>query len=284
MVPFFQWVGAESAPKVGLVVHGVLGSGHNFRSFVKRLTELRPEYRFALVDLRHHGKSQGAPPPHTIEACAGDLLAWSESVGKMPELVIGHSLGGKVALAFGRRVMSGAAMGEGMEAEALRQVWALDSNPGIQVPGGAHQVRSVMQALRENRGPFETRAEVVELMMARGLSSGLANWLVTNLEKKGESYAWRLDLDAIDELLDDYFGTDYWPFLRSVAARGAGTKSPLFHLLVAEHSDRWSGTMREQAERLPQDGSFRLHELEQAGHWVHVDNPDGLLRILTSQF
>ena len=49
-----------------LVLHGILGSGGNFRTIARRLVAARPEYGFALVDLRHHGQSPGAgggPPP-----------------------------------------------------------------------------------------------------------------------------------------------------------------------------------------------------------------------------
>jgi S-adenosylmethionine:diacylglycerol 3-amino-3-carboxypropyl transferase len=40
------------------------------------------------------------------------------------------------------------------------------------------------------------------------------------------------------------------------------------------------------AEELAADegGGVEMHVLEDAGHWVHADNPDGLFRILSSTF
>ncbi|HSC88214.1 MAG TPA: alpha/beta hydrolase, partial [Polyangiaceae bacterium] len=271
MIPAHLFVGAEDAPRLGFVLHGALGAGHNFRSFIKRLTDARPEYRFALVDLRNHGKSTPAPAPHDLDAAADDLFDLAEALGRDPDVVIGHSLGGKVTLAFGERFAAAAGRREpSAQARAtLKQVWALDSDPGAQVPGEAHQIRQVMGALRKNPGPFAGRAEAIAGVQAAGLSSGLANWLSTNLERQGERFVWRLDLDAIDELLSDYFSRDLWGFLERVAADDPTLARPFpeVHLLVAENSDRWSGTMKERAEALPHGPSFRLHELPDAGHW-----------------
>jgi len=286
VIPAHTFVGADDAPRLGFVLHGVLGAGHNFRSFIKRLTEVRPEYRFVLIDLRNHGKSTPTPPPHTLESAADDLLDLAASLGRDPDVVIGHSLGGKVALTFARRHVeprelrrpSPAAHGK------LDQVWALDSDPGPQVAGSSHQVRQVMAALRAHPGPFATRAEVIERIMNEGLSSGLANWLSTNLERREDKFFWRLELDAIDELLDDYFDADLWGFLNELAAGSEKLERPLphVHLLVAENSDRWSGSMKEHALALPASENFTLHELADSGHWVHVDNPDGLLEFLST--
>lgn len=301
MILAHQAVQQEGARGTAYVLHGVLGSGNNFRSFVLRLTRERPEWRFVLVDLRHHGRSVGAEPPNTIEACVQDLLELSGALGTLPEIVIGHSFGGKVALAYARHLsrvesIPGAAPDVGNHLEsipdggkarvesipdietaraALQQVWALDSNPGAQKPGPDNQVLRVMAALRATSGPFPTRQAAVDaLTMGRGLSTGLAQWLVTNLERRGDELVWRYDLDAIEELLEDYFREDLWDYLE--AARGA----PEHHLLVAERSDRWTGAIRDRVRHLPPSASVRLHELPDAGHWVHVDNPTGLLAIL----
>jgi esterase len=82
-----------------LVLHGILGSGANWRSFARRLTAADPSLGLVLVDLRMHGQSQGAPSPHTLEATARDLFRLQEALALPVSGVIGHSFGGKVALA-----------------------------------------------------------------------------------------------------------------------------------------------------------------------------------------
>lgn len=284
MILHYNIVGAADAPHLCFVMHGVLGSGQNFKSFIQRLSEARPEYRFALLDLRYHGRSLGAEAPHTLEACVDDLFDTAEHVGQHPRAVIGHSLGGKVALAFGRRHLDevpGQRLAGDEACDALRQVWLLDSDPGAQEPDHDHQVMNVFGTLKKHPGPFASRAEALTQLSASGLSQGLSNWLVTSLMRAPTGHAgfvWRFELEGIERLLEDYFSIDLWPVLETVAARPAPLK---FELLVAEDSDRWNGDMKAHAEALDHGQGMSLHVLPNAGHWVQVDNPDGLLQILT---
>lgn len=281
MIPSYSFVGDESAPHLLFLMHGVLGAGHNLRSFAKRLTERRPQVRVALLDLRYHGKSLCAPPPHGLGACTDDLFDLVEHLGQAPIAVLGHSLGGKVALTYGRR-HEAPAPGERtpnpIYRDTLRQIWTLDSDPGAQAPDGSHEVEQVMGALRAHPGPFESRKAAVDAIVSEGRSAALAQWLATSLDRKEEGFTWRFDLPEIELLLADYFSIDEWPFLESLAERSASIH---YDLLVAENSDRWSGSMKDRAEHLSGAPRVRVHTLLNSGHWVHVDNPDGLLDIVS---
>lgn len=263
-VPSHSLVGENAAPKLALVLHGALGSRNNLRSLAVKLSKLRPEYRFCLVDLRHHGDSQGAPPPNTLEACARDLDALIGQLDQEPEVIAGHSFGGKTALMFGS-LFPGRA----------RQLWILDSNPGSQEPSPANEVIAVMQAVRATTTPAADRAHVIAELMAQGISSGTANWLATNLEQRAGGFEWRFNLDAIYELMLDYFRVDLWPVLES----GAGDSD--YRVVVAERSDRWAPENRARLQELvdttPQ---AQLHLVPNAGHWLHVDNPSFLLELM----
>lgn len=276
MIPSYSIVGEESAARLCFLTHGALGAAHNLRAFARRIVTKRPDFKIALVDLRLHGKSPPADPPHNIAACVQDFENLAHEIGP-PEIMIGHSLGGKVALAYGKAYAE--RQGASPSDVPLRQVWALDSDPGKQVALESHEVLTVLKAASSLRPPFPSRAYVVETLLAAGLSSGIANWLSTNVERSGDTFTWRFDEHALRELLSDYFSLDLWPFLETLSERRPHT--PEFHLVVAEHSDRWSGTMRARAEELaPSSAHLRLHHLPKSGHWVHVDNPEGLLDIL----
>jgi len=83
-----------------------------FLRLVKGVDNYRPltyycvctEWRFVLVDLRNHGRSaeiQNLHPPHDLDNAARDLANLVEVHGwDWPDAVIGHSLGGKVALQY----------------------------------------------------------------------------------------------------------------------------------------------------------------------------------------
>jgi esterase len=273
-VPSYRMIEGARAERTAFVLHGALGSGQNFTRFIQRLAERRPEYRYALVDLRHHGKSSGAPPPNTLEACAGDLIALAEALGTAPSAVIGHSLGGKVALEYARVV----ARAEGSrEAQALEQVWVLDAVPGAQTGVDTSEIAIVIRAVRAVPMPAASRKDVVQhLAQHSRMSSGLSEWMATNLKREGDRYEWVFDLDAIEELLADYFQVDLWDFLAQPRER------PELRLVVAERSDRWPQAERARARALPSSTRVAYHELPDSGHWVHVDNPDALLEIIST--
>ncbi len=256
-------MGESSAPKLGLLLHGALGSGNNLRSLALKLSKLRPEYRFCLVDLRHHGESQGAPPPNTLEACARDLDALLGRLGQEAEVVAGHSFGGKTALMFAS-----------LFPRRARQIWVLDSNPGSQAPTADNEVIRVLQILHRTITPVAERQQMVAALMGEGLSSGTANWLATNLERGPEGFIWRFDLSAIEELMLDYFRVDLWPLLDEQASDSD------FRVVVAERSDRWAPENRARVQELTARTAVKLHVVPNAGHWLHVDNPVYLLELM----
>lgn len=272
-VPSHRLIEGARAEQTAFVLHGVLGSGQNFTRFIQRLAERRPEYRYVLVDLRHHGRSSGAPPPNTLEACSHDLLALADSLAVQPRTVIGHSFGGKVAVEYARVLATQATAAPA--ARELEQVWVLDAVPGAQPGPGSSEIARVIAAVRAVPMPAASRKDVVQHLTSQsGLSSGLAEWMTTNLKRERDRYAWVFDLDAIEELLADYFRVDHWGFLAQPRER------PEFRLVVAERSDRWLPAERERARRLPPPARVVYHELPDSGHWVHVDNPDALLEMM----
>ncbi len=286
MIPAHSFVGQEDAPRLCFVMHGVLGAGHNLRSLIKRLAAARPGYRFVLIDLRYHGKSLGAPPPHCLDSCVDDLFDLAEHLGRAPDVVMGHSLGGKVALSYAKRHEEASLALRAPQLSqhgVLQQIWTLDSDPGAQLSGGAHQVRQVVGALLAHPGPFDSRGDAVAAIESEGMSNGLANWLATSLDKRESGYEWRFEMSKIEKLVDDYFSIDLWPYLESRGTAAPGRASAIrYELLLAERSDRWSGSMKDRATGLKGLPRVFVHELADAGHWVHVDNPDGLLEILTT--
>lgn len=263
-VPAYTVVGEAGAPKLALLLHGALGSGSNLRSLAVKLAKQRAEYRFCLVDLRHHGQSQGAPRPNTLDACAGDLAVLLAQLAQEPEVIAGHSFGGKTALMFAR-----------LFPDRVRQYWILDSNPGTQPASAGSEVIRVIQAVRHTTTPAADRGSVVAELVGQGLSSGTANWLATNLERSAEGFVWRFNLDAIHELMLDYFRVDLWSVLESGASRTD------YRVVVAERSDRWAPENRARLEQLASDSpNAHLHVVPNAGHWLHVDNPAFLLELM----
>jgi pimeloyl-ACP methyl ester carboxylesterase len=266
-VPAHLVVEAEGAAptRTAFVLHGILGSAKNWRTFARRMAGRWPEWRLVLVDLRNHGESAGAPPPHTLGACARDLAALSRALGAWPEAVMGHSFGGKVALVYGRDVAP----------PSLRHLWVLDAVPGPAGPAvdPTHEVAQVIADLRAVGRPIASRDALVAHIRSRGYSQEIAGWMTTNLRRVEGGFDWRFDLDAIEEMLRDYGREDLWPWLAE--------PGPPVDVVRAGRSDRWTSDAIHRLEGLPR---VRVHTLPNAGHWVHIDDPEGLLDVLGAGF
>jgi esterase len=243
-----------------LVLHGMFGAAANLRTLASRLAAARPAWGFLLVDLRGHGRSQGALPPHTIAAAAEDLFRLQAHLGLDVEGVAGHSLGGKVALAYA-----------GQRRDTLSEVWILDAQPGPGRPSDATgSPRDVLRMLEEIPQPLPSRQAFVQRVEPR-VGRATALWLAMSLRAEDGAYRLILDLVVIRALLEDYARLDLWrvvedPALSRVIRVVGGGRSP-----VLSSADR---------RRLASAG-VRVDVLEHAGHWLHVDDPEGLFAAMS---
>ncbi|MDO5031310.1 alpha/beta fold hydrolase [Corynebacterium sp.] len=96
---------AETAEVTVVFVHGYSLSSESFYSQANFVRENFPQARCLLVDLRGHGQSSEVPPARcTISAAADDVLrAIDARAPQGPLVIVGHSLGGMVALNVIRR-------------------------------------------------------------------------------------------------------------------------------------------------------------------------------------
>jgi pimeloyl-ACP methyl ester carboxylesterase len=255
-----------------LFLHGIFGTGGNWRTFARRFVAARPEWAAALVDLRMHGASQGFPGPHTVQSTAADLDALDAVLPYPVRGVVGHSFGGKVALAYIDR-----------HARNLSEAWILDSMPGTRVHarGSESTMRAldVMEALPNE--PFPSRDVFVQKLVDEGIARSVAQWLAMNLraEERGV-YRLRLDLAANRAQIEDYFARDEW----SVIERAPDNLA--LHIVIGGQSGVFDAEDRRRIERIADEKPKHVyvHVLEKAGHWVHVDDPDGLFAAMTATY
>src|SRR5690606_30475471 len=102
-----------------------------------------------------------------------DVAALIEELGLPVSVILGHSYGGKVALAYARAHPQG-----------LAQVWVVDSTLRVREPSGS--AWRLIEAVRSLPDQFSSRDELVEGLASHGYPATLANWLGMNLERDGE--------------------------------------------------------------------------------------------------
>ena len=246
-------------------LHGILGSGANWRTFAKQIVTARPEWGAVLVDLRLHGESQsGFAKPHTIAAAADDVLALAHELdtsGRAGPMrgVLAHSFGGKVALEIAKK-----------RAGDLDQLFVIDSTPSARVDAkGSESTRHIVDLLRELPDEFPDRNAFTSWIESRGVSRPTAMWLAMNVRPIPNTtrFVYRIDIGGIRELLDDYFREDLWWVLEEPL----GTMRS--HLVVGGKSGVVDEKDRARAQSLP---TTTIDIIPEADHWVHVDAPDTL--------
>ncbi|KAI7991350.1 Protein ABHD11 [Camellia lanceoleosa] len=273
-------------PPTAVLLHGILGSRKNWGTFARRLAQEFPMWQFLLVDLRCHGDSTAIKKrgPHTVASAALDILKLLGQLRLTPRVVVGHSFGGKVALSMLDQTPKPLA-------RPVR-VWVLDATPGKVRAGGDGDDRpfELISFLRTLPKEVASKKDLVDSLVREGFSKDVAQWVVTNLRQSStsgsspSSFSWVFDLNGIAEMYESYEETNLWKIVEDVP-RGVHV-----NFLKAERSlHRWALEDLQRihtAEELAADegGGVEMHVLEDAGHWVHADNPDGLFKILSFSF
>lgn len=265
-LPTAIWVkGADARPgNTAVLLHGILGSARNLRGLAGQLAQRLPHWQFLVADLRNHGDARGAPPPHTLQACADDVARLCTAQGVPPKAIVGHSYGGKVALQLLHRPPL-----------QLRQVWVLDAQPNLRAgeDESPAAVEAVLAVLRGVPQPLAQRRDVADHLLREGVDPAVAQWMTTNVALETDGYRWRFDLAAVQEMLDSYFSTDSWPILERPPP---GVR---IDIVRAERSARWTPEVLARLATL-RSREVSVHLLRDAGHWVHVDQPAALLDLL----
>jgi esterase len=259
----------ERAQQRAIFLHGILGRGSNWQTFAKRLLEARPDFEALLVDLRMHGDSQELPPPHTLASAAADVGALIARPAPRPvRSLIGHSFGGKLAI---RLLETGAPPG-------LRQVWVLDASPAERAERAEDDlIGRVLVALGELPPAVPTRSAFIAHLTDRRVERPIAQWLAKNLVRDEQGLRFAVELPAIAALLADHDRSDLWqvvehppPDLRLCFVLGGRSRSI-------------SNAARERLHGLADRGVIDVFVLPEAGHWLHTDDPNGLLEILAQR-
>ncbi|KAK6942603.1 Alpha/beta hydrolase fold-1 [Dillenia turbinata] len=238
----------DKPDRTAFILHGLLGSGRIWRSFSRNLASTLSDSPSATESLC---------PPHDMVNAAKDLSNLVYSHGwDWPDVVIGHSMGGKIALQFAESCAHG---DYGVSASLPKQLWVLDSVAGEVNKGTKGDVEKVLETLQ-------------------GLPSSVPSR--NNLRKSGEQEKWAFNLEGAVKMFKSYREKSYWSLLEHPPK---GLEIAMVH---AENSDRWEPDAVERLETHAaregdeSQGKVSLHVLCNAGHWVHVDNPKGLLEII----
>ena len=233
-------------------LHGILGSGQNLRSFARRIANAYPGTKCVLIDLRAHGDSPSMDVPGTtatVDACAEDVARLVAHLGIAPDLLWGHSFGGKVVLSLlsnetlqqhvndVARSTGGGTSGDAGEYASsdasdhgvCKAAWVIDSQPGlVELKGfdsnpNKQSVEGIIGTLAQVPPPFDSKEDVMTQLGKHGIERSIQKWMTTNVIRNEEDqFVWKFDISVVKELFVDYCNKDMWPVMGGVGNGGGG--------------------------------------------------------------
>lgn len=243
----FDSVG-EGAPL--LILHGLFGSSTNWRSVARRLSA---EQRVISADLRNHGASPWADAMD-YESMAGDVARLIERQGLRRPSLIGHSMGGKVAMVLAL-----------LRPELIDRLIVVDIAP-VQY---ADRLSVFAEAMRTVDATHAASREEVRQRLAGALpdAAGVVPFLMQNLVARNAHFDWRINLPAISAAMPAL--SAFPPQLRALRF-----ERPV-QVIAGGRSDYVQ--RREGAEFAPMFPRAQIEFIDTAGHWVHADQPEAFV-------
>ncbi len=256
------------AGPVVVFVHGLFGQGKNWTTVAKGLAD---RHRVMLVDLPNHGHSPWSERVDYLDMAAL-VAAELESVGE-PVTLVGHSMGGKVAMQLALR-----------RPELLRALVVVDVAPTAYPESGGRTddpdeeaspfaaFIAAMQAVDLDRLRMREDAEAAlrTAVPSRMVRSFLLQSLVRDGVGADGGWRWRLNLEALARDLGHLRGFPDPP-------PGATFDGPVLWIAGANSTYVLPEDRARMDELFP---ATRLVRIKNAGHWVHSEQPEVFLATL----
>ncbi len=235
-----------------ILFHGLFGAGDNLGVVARALAK---DYSVHVVDLRNHGAS---PHVDTMDypSMASDVLAYMDDNGLEKAALLGHSMGGKVAMQLA------------LDAPARVSGLIVADIAPVEYPAWHDNVFKGMFAVAEHE--IHQRKEADRILAEHVSEPGVRQFLLRNLERNTEgSYVWRVNLSGIH---------DSYQNIRLAPTGDMPYEGPVL-FVKGGRSDYIGSTHQKQVLSL--FPASQLKVIGGAGHWLHAEKPDLFNRVVS---
>ncbi|WP_418315988.1 alpha/beta fold hydrolase [Piscinibacter sakaiensis] len=235
-----------------LLLHGLFGSATNWRGIAKALAD---SHEVFALDLRNHGASPWADSMD-YDDLADDVFAFITSRKLAPAAVLGHSMGGKAAMALALRHPD--AVGRLIVADIAPVAYKDSLTPYAEAMRGI----DVMAAA--------SRTEVQRRLQERLPDPSVAGFLAQNLVSRNDHFDWRINLAVIIAEMHKLSG--FPAALRELRYENPVTVIAGARSSYVEHHDG--------RDFAPMFSDVTVEVIDEAGHWLHADRPQQFVAIV----
>ncbi|TNF88620.1 MAG: alpha/beta fold hydrolase [Gammaproteobacteria bacterium] len=229
-----------------VVLHGLFGSSRNWQSLSRRFAS---RFQVFSVDLRNHGQSFHADEMN-YPAMAGDLAALLQQLGLESCRILGHSMGGKVAMTL-------AANYPGL----VGRLVIADIAPVSYLHHYDDLIEPILALPLEQ---IESRTQADHRLRQHIPEDPLRTFLLQNLVRQADGWRWRINWRAIQRDMEFLTGFDEMP---------AGWRIDLPTLFIRGARSDYVGDAEIDLIR-ERFGDAEIATIEGAGHWLHAERPE----------
>ena len=237
-----------------LILHGFLGSGDNWISVSRKLNDIG--FTIHLIDQRNHGRSFHSEK-FDYELMCEDLFNYIEYYNVINPILIGHSMGGKTAMRFSLKYP-----------ELIKKLIVLDTSPR-EYPV-LHQ--AIIDSLKEiDLSIYNTRNSVDDKLKESIKQKDLRNFLMKNIYRTNDGkLSFRFNLRSLSKNIGNIG--------KKIESDNQFNADVIF--IKGENSEYINESDKESINILFPNSKFYI--IPNAGHWLHVDNPNDFLSVLLS--
>lgn len=234
------------------ILHGFLGMGDNWKTLGDRFAD--EGFQVHLIDLRNHGRSFHHEK-FNYEVMAADVVRYADENSIEKFLIIGHSMGGKVAMKLAVT-----------NPNRVSYLVVADIAPKYYPPH--HQ--DIFYALKQlDFEQIKSRKEAEKSLAKHLNDQGVRLFLLKNLYRTSEGkYALRCNLSVLANNMENVG--------EALSKNDVYTGNTLF--IKGEKSNY----ITEEDHNIIQQFFPRANilTLSNAGHWLHAENPDGFFEMV----
>jgi len=229
-----------------IVIHGLFGMSDNWNTLGKQFSKY---CRVHLIDLRNHGRSPHAEDFNYDVMCQ-DVLEYMDDHNIQKPILLGHSLGGKVAMKFAFTYP-----------EKTGKLIVADMAPRRYNSGFALNLLQTLYKLPLE--DFDKRKEIDSILSSTYEDKGMRLFLLKNLyRKENKEFAWRFNIEVLLEKVSNIQEADFVKGICEIPThfiRGGNSNyiTTQDELIINKHFS-----------------DFSIATIDDAGHWLHAEKPE----------
>jgi pimeloyl-ACP methyl ester carboxylesterase len=246
-----------------IILHGLYGSSDNWVSIAKSLIDSFTVY---LPDQRNHGQSPHSDI-HDYESMRDDLYELATDLRLKKFFLAGHSMGGKTAISFALKYP-----------EMLNGLMIADISPFINEVNNHvayNQHKSILEAMLSiDLTKISRRDDAEESIKEKIKDEKIRGFVLKNLQRESANdFSWKLNAASLLINLKNIMkGIDLNTF----------TNQPItgFPVIFLKGADSDYVLPSDYGDILKIFPAAEFTVVENAGHWIHADRPDEVIRNL----